>query len=186
MGHFIAKQTESIKHPMIKTLINSIDVLNEWVGRTTAWLVVGMVLLICYDVAMRYLFNQGSIALQELQWHLFSLIFLLGGAYTLKHDGHVRVDLIHQSQFLSDRHRALINIFGILFFLIPFCILVITTAWPFVGNAFYYNEGSPDPGGLPHRYLLKWSVLIAFVLLVLQAIAELLRNSLKLSQQESN
>jgi TRAP-type mannitol/chloroaromatic compound transport system permease small subunit len=99
MGHFIAKQTESIKHPMIKTLINSIDVLNEWVGRTTAWLVVGMVLLICYDVAMRYLFNQGSIALQELQWHLFSLIFLLGGAYTLKHDGHVRVDLIHQSHF---------------------------------------------------------------------------------------
>ena len=150
----------------------------------TAWIVLAMVMLICYDVAMRYFFNQGSVALQELQWHLFALIFLLGSGYTLKHDGHVRVDLIHQSRLLSDKRRALINIFGILFFLMPFCILILTTTWPFVENAFYYNEGSPDPGGLPHRFLLKGSILIAFGLLILQGIAELLRNSLRLSQQE--
>ncbi|MBT3505660.1 MAG: TRAP transporter small permease subunit [Piscirickettsiaceae bacterium] len=171
---------------MIKTIINGIDTFNEWIGKASAWLVLIMVLLICYDVAMRYFFNQGSVALQELQWHLFALIFLMGGAYTLKHDGHVRVDLIHQSRFLSDRHRALINIFGILFFLMPFCILVLTTTWPFVENAFYYKEGSPDPGGLPHRYLLKGSILIAFGLIILQGIAELLRNMLKLSDQEPN
>jgi len=169
---------------MTKTIINGIDTFNDWIGRMTAWLVLAMVLLICYDVAMRYFFNQGSVALQELQWHLFALIFLVGSAYTLKHDGHVRVDLIHQSRLLSDKHRALINIFGILFFLMPFCILILTTTWPFVENAFYYNEGSPDPGGLPHRFLLKGSILIAFGLLISQGIAELLRNSLRLSQQE--
>lgn len=170
---------------MIKTIINGIDTFNEWVGRTSAWLVLGMVLIICYDVSMRYFFNEGSVALQELQWHLFALIFLLGNAYTLKHDGHVRVDVIFQSRYLSNQHRALINIFGILFFLMPFCILVLTTTWPFVENAFYYKEGSPDPGGLPHRYILKASILISFALLILQGIAELLRNYLKLGQKES-
>ena len=77
---------------MIKTIINAIDTLNEYIGRATSWLVLAMVLLICYDVAMRYFFHQGSVALQELEWHLFALIFLLGAAYTLKHNDHVRVD----------------------------------------------------------------------------------------------
>ncbi|MFT7235796.1 MAG: TRAP-type mannitol/chloroaromatic compound transport system permease small subunit [Methylophagaceae bacterium] len=170
---------------MIKTIINDIDTVNEWVGRASAWLVLGMVLIICYDVGMRYFFNQGSVALQELQWHLFALIFLLGNAYTLKHNGHVRVDVIFQSRYLSNQHRALINIFGILLFLMPFCILVLTTTWPFVENAFFYKEGSPDPGGLTHRYLLKGSILISFALLFLQGIAELLKNYLKLGQKES-
>ena len=145
-----------------------------------------MVLLICYDVAMRYFFQQGSVALQELEWHLFALIFLLGAAYTLKHNNHVRVDILYQSHYLSDKHRALINILGTLFFLLPFCILILFTAWPFVENAYYYQEGSPDPGGLPYRYLLKGSLLISFGLLILQGIAELLRNTLIFTKQESN
>jgi TRAP-type mannitol/chloroaromatic compound transport system permease small subunit len=171
---------------MIKTIINAIDTLNEIIGRAASWLVLAMVLLICYDVAMRYFFQQGSVALQELEWHLFALIFLLGAAYTLKHNNHVRVDILYQSQYLSDKHRALINILGTLFFLLPFCILILITAWPFVENAYYYQEGSPDPGGLPYRYLLKGSVLVAFGLLILQGIAELLRNCLILTKQESN
>ena len=112
---------------------------------------------------------------------LFALIFLLGSAYTLKHDQHVRVDIIYQSRFVSDKQRALINIFGTLFLLLPFCILVLITSWPFVENAFYYHEGSPDPGGLPHRFLLKGSLLLAFGLLILQGLAEILRNIIKLS-----
>ncbi|MDC9726061.1 MAG: TRAP transporter small permease subunit [Gammaproteobacteria bacterium] len=164
----------------MKSLITIIESITEWVGRTASWLVLAMVLLICYDVAMRYLFQQGSVALQELEWHLFALIFLLGSAYTLKHDEHVRVDILYQSRFLTDKHRALINIFGTLLFLLPFCILMLITAWPFVENAFYYNEGSPDPGGLPYRYLLKATLLIAFGLLILQGIAGLLKNILKL------
>ncbi|PHS68682.1 MAG: C4-dicarboxylate ABC transporter permease [Methylophaga sp.] len=150
-------------------------------GRAASWLVLVMVLLICYDVAMRYLFQQGSVALQELEWHLFALIFLLGSAYTLKHDEHVRVDILYQSRFVSDRQRALINIFGTLFLLFPFCMLILFTSWPFVENAFFYNEGSPDPGGLPYRFILKGSLLIAFSLLILQGLAGLLKNILKLS-----
>ncbi|RKZ94960.1 MAG: C4-dicarboxylate ABC transporter permease, partial [Gammaproteobacteria bacterium] len=85
----------------MKSFISVIESITEWVGRTASWLVLAMVLLICYDVAMRYLFQQGSVALQELEWHLFALIFLLGSAYTLKHDQHVRVDIIYQSRFVS-------------------------------------------------------------------------------------
>jgi len=169
---------------MIKNLINAIDTLNEAIGRAASWLVLAMVLLICYDVTMRYFFHQGSVALQELEWHLFALIFLLGSAYTLKYDNHVRVDILYQSQYLSNEHRALINIFGILFFLLPFCVLILITTWPFVENAYYYLEGSPDPGGLPYRYLLKGSILVAFTLLILQGLAELLRNYLILAKQE--
>jgi TRAP-type mannitol/chloroaromatic compound transport system permease small subunit len=141
----------------LRLFIKLIDTFIEWTGKTVSWLVLGLVLLICYDVAMRYLFQQGSVALQELEWHLFALIFLLGSAYTLKHDEHVRVDIIYQSRFMSDKKRA------------------------FVENAFYYNEGSPDPGGLPYRFLLKGSLLVAFGLLILQALADLARNVLTLS-----
>jgi TRAP-type mannitol/chloroaromatic compound transport system permease small subunit len=165
----------------LRLFIKLIDTFIEWTGKTASWLVIGLVLLICYDVAMRYLFQQGSVALQELEWHLFALIFLLGSAYTLKHDEHVRVDIIYQSHFMSDKKRALVNIFGTLFLLLPFCILILTSSWPFVVNAFYYNEGSPDPGGLPYRFLLKGSLLLAFGLLILQALADLARNILTLS-----
>ncbi len=166
----------------MKAIILFIDNMTEWVGKTASWLVLALVLLICYDVAMRYLFQQGSVALQELEWHLFALIFLLGSAYTLKHDEHVRVDILYQSRFVSDKQRALINILGTLFFLFPFCILVLVSGWPFVENAFYYNEGSPDPGGLPYRYLLKGSLLVAFTLLLLQGISGLLNNIIKFTE----
>ena len=169
---------------MIKNIINSIDILNETIGRAASWLVLAMVLLICYDVTMRYSFHQGSVALQELEWHLFALIFLLGSAYTLKHNNHVRVDILYQSQYLSNKHRAMINILGIILFLIPFCVLILITTWPFVENAYYYLEGSPDPGGLPYRYLLKGSILVAFTLLILQGLAELLKNYLILTKQD--
>lgn len=161
--------------------IDVIDLMNESVGKGVAWLLLVLVLLICYDVAMRYLFQQGSVALQELEWHLFALIFLLGAAYTLKHDEHVRVDIIYQSRFVSDKQRIWINIIGTLLLLLPFCALVLITAWPFAENSFYYHEGSPDPGGLPYRFLLKGSLLVAFVLLLLQGLADLFRNILKLS-----
>ena len=170
----------------LSQIIKAIDTFTEWSGRSVAWLVLAMVLLICYDVAMRYLFQQGSVALQELEWHLFALIFLLGSAYTLKHDEHVRVDIIYQSRAVSDKQRAIINIVGIILFLFPFCALILISAWPFVENAYFYNEGSPDPGGLSYRYLLKASILLAFFMLMLQGLAELLRNILKLQNSEAN
>ena len=165
--------------------LQRIDNFTEVSGRLISWLVLLLALLTCYDVFMRYVFNSGTVALQELEWHLFALIFLLGGAYTLKHDDHVRVDVIFSSKRLNDRQRALINIIGMLLFLTPFCLLILITAWPFVQNAFWYQEGSPDPGGLPYRFLIKSSILIGFGLLLIQGIGELLRNILVLKQSEA-
>jgi len=169
----------------VQQLICGIELFIEKTGRAISWLVLAMVLLICYDVAMRYLFQQGSVALQELEWHLFALLFLLGGAYTLKHDAHVRVDVLYQSRYVSDNSRAWITILGTLLFLFPFCLLIVITSWPFVENAFFYNEGSPDPGGLPYRFILKSAILIGFAMIMLQGIAEVLKNIQILRNKES-
>jgi len=166
-------------------LIDVIDYCTEYTGRLSAWLVLALVLLISYDVTMRYAFQQGSVALQELEWHLFALIFLLGGAYTLKHDEHVKVDVIYNSRFVSEKLRCWIFILGTLLFLFPFCILIISSSWPFVENSFYYNESSPDPGGLPYRFILKGAIIVGFGLIMLQALAELLRRFQVLRQLEA-
>ncbi len=157
-------------------LARRIECVSEWVGRLSAWLVLAMVMLVCYDVAMRYLFQQGSVALQELEWHLFALIFLFAAAYTLKHDEHVRVDLLYQGRWMTPRRRAWVNVFGTAFFLLPFCALIISGSLPFVQSAYQFNEGSPDPGGLPYRWLLKAAIPAAFALLALQGVATLIRN----------
>ncbi len=156
-------------------LASAIERLNDGVGRLAGWLVILMVAIIVYDVAMRYLFHEGSVALQELEWHLFALVFLLGSAYTLRHDGHVRVDIFYRSHAFDDRVRAWIDIVGVVCLLVPFCVLVIVSSLPFVGNAFALGEGSPDPGGLPARYLLKAAIPVGFTLLLLQGVAMLIR-----------
>ena len=169
----------------MRSCLQRIDNFTEFSGRLISWLVLALVLLTCYDVFMRYVFNSGTVALQELEWHIFALIFLLGGAYTLKHDGHVRVDVFFNSQRFTGRQRAWVNIVGMLLLLTPFCILVLVSAWPFVQNAFWYQESSPDPGGLPYRYLIKSSIVIGFSLLLIQGIGELLRNILVLKETEA-
>lgn len=160
----------------LKQLADGIDRFNEAVGRALSWLVLALTLLVAYDVTMRYFFQSGSIAIQELEWHLFSLIFLLGAAYTLKHDAHVRLDLFYKSRFMDARRRAWVNLAGSLLFLIPFCVLVAVSAWPFVSQAYLFTEGSPDPGGLPFRWILKAAIPIGFLLLVAQGLAEALKN----------
>ena len=153
-----------------------VDTVSEWSGRLVAWLVLLMVLLVSYDVTMRYLFSSGSVAIQELEWHLFSLIFLLGAAYTLRYDDHVRLDLVYKSSYLTDRHRAWINLLGSLLILLPFCALITYSSIPFVEQSYTYAETSPDPGGLPYRWMLKSMIPAAFVLLFLQGIADCLKN----------
>ena len=162
--------------PTLKHLITAIEFISEWSGRAVAWLVLAMVLVIAYDVAMRYVFQAGSVALQELEWHLFALLFLFGAAYTLKHDGHVRVDIFYNSRWMSDRRRAMIDLFGGLFLLVPFCLVAIITSLPFVANSYGMGEGSPDPGGLPYRFLLKAAIPVGFSLLLLQGVANMLRS----------
>lgn len=161
----------------LERLACAIDAFNEWSGRLVAWLVLAMVLIICWDVAMRYLFQSGSIMLQELQWHLFSLVFLLGAAYTLRHDGHVRVDVFLRSRRIGPRGRAAVDLFGTALFLVPFCVLVIHGSLPFVENSYRFGEGSPDPGGLSHRFLLKAAIPLGFALLLLQGLALMIRSA---------
>ena len=131
----------------VKRLCFWIDTANEWIGRGVAWVTLGLVLVVFIDVVMRYLFKTSFVFTQELEWHLFAFIFLIGAGYTLLHDGHVRVDIIYQR--LGYKGRAWINLIGVIFFLLPGCILVILTSWNFVHNSWSVMEGSPDPGGIP-------------------------------------
>jgi TRAP-type mannitol/chloroaromatic compound transport system permease small subunit len=161
-------------------LAYTIEQFSEQSGRVISWLVLCMALIIGYDVFMRYVFQSGSIGLQELEWHLFALVFLFGAAYTLKHDEHVRVDILYRSRFMNPRRRAILDMLGGLLFLIPFCLLVISASLPFVENSFAMSESSPDPGGLPARWALKASIPIGFSLLMIQGVALVMRSLAKL------
>ncbi|MCP4701334.1 MAG: TRAP transporter small permease subunit [Gammaproteobacteria bacterium] len=171
-------------HLLLSRAVRAANFISEWSGRLTAWLIMAMVLLISYDVFMRYAFSFGSVALQELEWHLFALTFLLGAAYTLRHNGHVRVDILYRSKWMNARRRDWVNLLGGLLFLAPFCLLIIVSSWPFVHNAFVQMESSPDPGGLPYRWLLKAAIPVSFSLLLLEGLADALRHFLRLSGQE--
>lgn len=146
-----------------------IDKVNEHVGAFTGWLTTVLVLVVCYDVFTRYLLQKSSIGVQELEWHIFAVIFLLGAAFTLRHDRHVRVDVLYVN--FSPKTKAWINFLGSLLFLIPFAILVLLTAKNFVSNSFAVRETSPDPGGLPARYILKACIPAGFLLLLLQGVS---------------
>ncbi len=174
---------KQLTHPLIKLLhllVKAIQHLNEWLGKIAASLVLLLVTLIIYDVTMRYIWNQGTIALQEAQWHLFALMILLGAADTLKQDGHVRIDILYQSTWMTERGRAWINLLGSVMLLIPFCLLIIHTSFPFIEQAYLFQETSPDPGGLPYRFLLKAAIPLGFILLMLQGIVQAISSVLYL------
>jgi len=157
---------------MMKILSNiarGIDILNEWIGRGVSWVTLGLVLVVFIDVVMRYLLNTSYVFTQELEWHLFAFIFLMGAGYTLLHDGHVRVDIIYQR--LGLKGRAWLNLLGVIFFLIPGCLMVISTSFKFAYNSFSMLEGSPDPGGIPFRFILKGCITAGFLLLLLQGLS---------------
>jgi TRAP-type mannitol/chloroaromatic compound transport system permease small subunit len=154
---------------VLKSISYWIDEINERIGRMVAWVSLGLVVVIFADVVMRYLFNTSYVFTQELEWHLFAFIFLIGAGYTLLHDGHVRVDIIYQR--LGLKGRAWINLFGVLLFLIPGCIMVMTTSWKFMMHSFEILEGSPDPGGIPLRFIVKGFIPAGFFLLLLQGLS---------------
>ncbi len=147
-----------------------IDWFSDKTGYVAGWLSTLMVLVVFYDTIMRYIFNEGNLALQELEWHLFAIVFLIGAAYTLKEDGHVRVDIIFVN--LSDKTKAWIDLFGIFVFLIPFSMIVIHATSGFVTSSWAVREVSPDPGGLPARYLLKAMIPLCFIFLIIQGLSE--------------
>jgi len=161
----------------------AIDWLNEQIGRGVAWVSLLLVLVVFVDVVMRYAFNTSYVFTQELEWHLFAFIFLIGAGYTLLHDGHVRVDIIYQR--LGGKGRAWINLIGVLFFLFPGCFLVIKTSLKFVINAYHILEGSPDPGGIPYRFIIKSTIPLGFLLLLLQGLSLGIHSFMQLTGFES-
>lgn len=169
---------------ILNQITKGIDTLNEWVGRGVSWVTLGLVLVVFIDVVMRYLFRTSFVFTQELEWHLFAFIFLIGAGYTLLHDGHVRVDIIYQR--VGPKAKAWINLLGVLLFLIPGCVMVITTSWKFTANAFSIMEGSPDPGGIPFRFILKGCIPFGFTLLLLQGISLGLHSVMQLTGFESD
>ncbi|MFT5081923.1 MAG: TRAP-type mannitol/chloroaromatic compound transport system permease small subunit [Planctomycetota bacterium] len=169
-------------HPLLR-LIQGIDSLNRRIYSATCWLTLVMVLIGAFNALARYgdrflpvrLSSNGWI---ELQWYFFSLVFLAAAPHALRLESHVRVDVFYGR--LSIRGKAWVDLLGGLLFLLPFCIFAFYLAWPSAMQSFDIRETSPDPGGLS-RWPIKLAVPIAFVLLTLQGVAEVLRRALFLT-----
>ena len=169
---------------MLNRLINTFDRITNIVGKVVSWLTIMMVAAVVIVVITRYFLQVGSIALQELVTYLHATVFLLGIAYTLKQDGHVRVDIFYR-QF-SGRQRALVNFFGGAFFLIPVSVLIFYSSWDYVLASWAIGETSAENNGLPFIYLLKTLMILMPATLMLQGVAEILKSLLVLINQPNS
>jgi TRAP-type mannitol/chloroaromatic compound transport system permease small subunit len=159
---------------MLLKLEKFFDRFSDVMGWIAGVLNLIMLLNVFYDAIARYFFNTGSIALQEIEWHLFAMVFLFGIAYALKEDGHVRVDVLYDR--FSPRWKAIVNIGGALFLLLPLSILIIEGSIWYVHEAFTSGEISGDPGGLKYRWLIKVVIPTSFVFLLVSAVGFVLHN----------
>lgn len=159
---------------MLVKLEKFFDKFADIVGYLCGIFMVLMMLNVFYDVIMRYFFKTGSIGMQEMEWHFFSLIILLGLSYTLKEDAHVRVDIIYDR--FSPKKKALINIFGTIFMLLPLALLIGSNSVGYVMESYSSGEGSGDPGGLPYRWIIKSMIPFSFFLLTFVSIGFIIRN----------
>ncbi len=156
-----------------------IDALSEWTGRAVAWLTLVMVLVTFLVVVLRYAFNMGWIAMQESIAYMHAVVFLGAAAYTLKQDGHVRVDIFYRE--MTPRAQALINLFGTLLLLIPVGGFIFWVSWLYVMESWSVLEGSREAGGIPGVFLLKTMIPAMAALLLLQGVSEVLRSVLALA-----
>jgi|TARA_B110000444_G_C18634917_1_gene498657 TRAP-type mannitol/chloroaromatic compound transport system permease small subunit len=157
------------------SIIKTIESIIRWIGEKSSYINVLLVMIICIDVFMRYILNTTQTWVIELEWHLFALIFLLGASYTLQEDQHVRVDLFYADR--SIKFKAWINLLGTLLFLVPWCLILVNSSFNYATNSWMMNEGSPNPGGLPARYIIKYCMTFGFVLLLLQGIVVIYRSA---------
>jgi TRAP-type mannitol/chloroaromatic compound transport system permease small subunit len=165
-------------NPAAERLASLLDALSERIGRLVSWLTLGMVLATVTVVVMRYAAGMGLIWLQEsINW-MHSLVFMLGAAYTLKADEHVRVDVFYRG--MSERRKAVINLAGTILFLLPLCAFLLVESWQYVATSWRIAERSREAGGLPMIYLLKTVIPMMAVLLALQGISMVLRATLRL------
>jgi TRAP-type mannitol/chloroaromatic compound transport system permease small subunit len=165
------------------TLSRAIDAITERVGRIVYWLVLVVVLISAANAVVRKLFNYSSNSYLEIQWYLFSVIFLCGAGYTLLRNDHVRIDIIQGK--LSARAQNWIDVIGIVFFLWPMSIIIMSLAWPLFVDSFTRNEVSTNAGGLiiwPARLMIP----VGFALLLMQSVSELVKRIAFLSGRGPN
>jgi len=153
-------------------LSRAIDALNEGIGKFVMWLILAAVVISAGNAVMRKAFDIGSNAFLEIQWYLFSAVFMLGSGYVFLRNAHVRIDFI--SSKLSKRTNAIIDAAGIVIFVIPLCLILINLGWPVFQRAFVSGEMSQNAGGL-----IRWPVMLliplGFVILMLQSVSELIK-----------
>jgi len=163
----------------LQTIATVLDRFAEATGRIIAWLTLGMVLITFTVVVLRYLFQTGSIALQESVTYLHAGVFMLGAAYTLKHDAHVRVDVAYQK--VTPRTRAWIDLLGTLLLLFPVCLFILVSSLEYVATSWSIQEGSREAGGLDGVFLLKTAIPVMAVLLLMQGCSIVLHKLLLLT-----
>ena len=154
-------------------LSDRLDSALNWVGKSFSWLWLLVVAVILYSVISRYVFAQGSVLMEEIQWHLAGAAWLIGLSYTLVHDDHVRVDILHEK--FSLKTRAWIELLGILLLMLPFLAISFWEAVPYFYNSFQQQEVSPSPTGLPARWVLKFFLPLCFALLMVAGLSRLLK-----------
>lgn len=162
----------------ISQIAQQLDQVAEHTGRVIAWLTFFMVITQFSVVILRYLFNTGSIAMQESILYMHALVFMLGAAYTLKHDGHVRVDIFYHK--MGHRGKALVDVLGTVLLLLPVSLFILSHSWDYVVTAWALQEGSREAGGLPGLFLLKTSIILLPILLILQGISVFIKNLITL------
>lgn len=160
------------------------DKINEFVGKNISWFIILMVIVQLAIVMSRYIYGIGFLKLQELLIYLHGSLFTLAAGYTLLKDEHVRVDLIYREA--SQKYKSLINIFGSLIFLIPFCVLTFSTSLPYVKRSWKILEGSPETSGLNAVFILKTVLIIFPILLLLQSFSIIIRSSVSLIRKEND
>ena len=157
--------------------------MNEKVGRVISWLALLMVLVQFSVVILRYVFAIGFIPLQESIWYLHGIVFMVAAGYTLLHNGHVRVDIYYS--VASDKRKALIDLLGVVFFLLPIVTTTLVISWSYIINSWRVLEGSMETTGLPLVFLLKSVILLFVFFLGTQGISLAIRSYFVLKGQEA-
>ena len=169
-GHFFLL----LKVISVQWIESFCDKFAKYIGVIISFLLILMMINVAFDALNRYIMNSNSVALQEMEWHLFSVIILLGLSYSLSEEGHVRVDILYTG--FSEKKKAIVNMIGVILFILPLSLLIAYGSINFVEKSFIFMEQSGDPGGLPFRFIIKGLIPTSFVILILMSIGYFARN----------
>ncbi len=169
-GHFFLL----LKVISVQWIESFCDKFAKYIGVIISFLLILMMINVAFDALNRYIMNSNSVALQEMEWHLFSVIILLGLSYSLSEEGHVRVDILYTG--FSEKKKAIVNMIGVILFILPLSLLIAYGSINFVEKSFIFMEQSGDPGGLPFRFIIKGLIPTSFVILIVMSIGYFARN----------